>query len=614
MLSKRDWRTIRFLFLRFLAPSWKTIIVIVVANVIIGFMFTVRPLVLAPAVDTFAEVRAEPAQGFEDLTLNNVGSTILAAFDVDYKDVMKIGMGIVVLFIVITVLIAALSLFAQFLLIRLQSKLIRDMTVAVHRHLLMLPLGYFYQHKAGDLVSRLRRDVTSTSGALDNIVRGFLTSLAQVVVSAFILFRTDALLAAIVIGLGSMHMAITRALKNKVKAGSKQMAQKAGAVNASLFESIIGIRVIKSFAVENYESEKVRRTVDIFRDAMIRFRMLRYYEVPLRMLVDAVVVGVVILIVFYAVKNGRFTLAGAAMFLYLSQQLSMPIGDLFGKFLGLHSLLGGAERVIEIFDTESSMKDGAHRVQDLRKDISVNHITFGYQKDRPVLCDVSLAVKRGEMLALVGPSGAGKSTLTDLILRLYDVDEGTITYEGVDIREFDQGDYRRKFGVVAQECLLFNGSVRENIVLNRVDDKENLAHAIWAANAKEFIKDLPYGLDTVVGDRGIKLSGGQRQRIAIARAIYNYPSILVLDEATSALDSESERAVQEAIDRVSKEMTTIVIAHRLSTIVHANKIVLLNQGRVEAIGPHATLLQVSTTYRRLYQLQFREITEQQEAI
>src|SRR5262249_45141856 len=191
----------------------------------------------------------------------------------------------------------------------------------------------------------------------------------------------------------------------------------------------------------------------------------------------------------------------------------------------------------------------------------------------------------------------------DLLLRLFDVGEGAIRYDGTDIRDFTQASYRGHFGVVAQESLLFNATVRENVVFSRALAADALEHALWAANALEFVEELPQGLNTVLGDRGLRLSGGQQQRIAIARAIYGRPSILVLDEATSALDSEAEREVQKAIERIGREMTMVVIAHRLSTIIHADRIVVLNRGRIEAVGPHREILETSPTYRRLHALQ-----------
>jgi ABC-type multidrug transport system fused ATPase/permease subunit len=368
----------------------------------------------------------------------------------------------------------------------------------------------------------------------------------------------------------------------------------------------MGIRITKTFATEKYESKKVSKVLDNFRDAAVRFGLFKYYESPMRMVADAIVIGGVIQIVFYGVASGRLTMAGAAMFVYLAQQMTVPLGDIFSKILGLTAMLGSAQRIVNVFRTTNTILDGLLEVPYLKNKISIKEISFGYDKNNPVLENISLDIEKGQMVALVGTSGAGKSTLADLILRLDDVDKGDILYDGIDIKEFKYEEYRRKFGVVFQECLLFNATVRENILLDRAEEESELQHATWAANAQDFIEALPEGLDTMVGDRGIRLSGGQRQRIAIARAIYGRPSILVLDEATSALDSESERGVQEAIDRVSREVTTIVIAHRLSTVQHADKIVILGKGRIEAVGPHSQLLDISPTYRRLCQLQFMQ--------
>ena len=253
------------------------------------------------------------------------------------------------------------------------------------------------------------------------------------------------------------------------------------------------------------------------------------------------------------------------------------------------------------------MRGGPETIADFRDRIAVRDVSFAYEGEL-VLSSVSLEIRRGEVVALVGPSGSGKSTLADLVLRLYDPIAGTIAIDGRDLRTLEQASYRRLFGVVSQESLLFNATIRDNIAYGRdgLTDAE-IVRAAQIANTHEFIAEFPDGYDTVVGDRGIRLSGGQRQRVAIARAIVGHPPILVLDEATSSLDSESERLVQQAIDRVIRGTTSIVIAHRLSTVMHADKIVVLNRGAVEAVGRHAELLATNETYARLYRLQFVEV-------
>lgn len=602
--STSDLKSLRYLLQRFIRPYWKVIVVLAGANAVVGLLISMRPLLIAPALEVFVGTHSVPAAVLTDVTLNNVGATMIAALGLDRSNILLVGLFVAICYVVFSVVIAGLGFAAYIVTLRTRTHIHGDMMAALHSHLLTLPFAYFHQRRAGDLVSRLSHYVAATSSGLDAVVRTMLQAGTRILLTAFILFHTDALFALSVLVLGSSHLLITRVLSKRVKQGAKEFLNKLGTVNASLYETFSSIRLIKSFAAEKYDETKIANAIGTMRKYEIRVRIARQVGEPMRIVADAVVVGVVLMLAFYAVSQGRLTLPAAAMFFYLSQQLLGPISDFANQLLGLHQTVGGATHVLEMFETKSALKEGRRDADKIQDRIEFKAVDFAYDPARVVLSNLNLTIKQGEMVALVGPSGAGKSTFADLVLRFYDPVNGVITYDGTDIREFRQASYRRNFGVVAQESLLFNTTVRENIVYNRAANNELLGHAVWVANAEEFIQALPDGLDTMVGDRGVRLSGGQKQRVAIARAIYGQPSILVLDEATSALDSESERAVQEAINRIIREVTTIVIAHRLSTITHADKIVVLNQGKIEAIGPHHVVLETSPMYRKLCRLQF----------
>ncbi|HQP12527.1 MAG TPA: ATP-binding cassette domain-containing protein [Candidatus Omnitrophota bacterium] len=294
------------------------------------------------------------------------------------------------------------------------------------------------------------------------------------------------------------------------------------------------------------------------------------------------------------------------LYIYVGRLLIEPVNKFSVALIWTQELLASYERLDELFAERSLVSDGAVVKTDFKDHILARDVLFRYLPNEDFsLEDISFELKKGEVLAFVGPSGAGKSTLTDLLLRFYDPQEGAITIDGVDLKDVHISSYRKIFGVVPQESLLFNDTVANNIVFGREGvSRGDVVAAAKLANAHEFICDLPNGYDTFIGDRGVRLSGGQRQRIAIARAIVAKPGILIFDEATSALDTQSEKQVQTAIDSVLESCTAVVIAHRLSTILHADKIVVLNKGRIEAMGRHTELLAISPLYRQLYQLQF----------
>ena len=600
-----------FLLKRFARKYWQASIILIFLSVIVGFILTIQPLVLAPALDIMVVSKAKPASSFSELTLSNLGPTMLKVTNIEYAGTFGVITAVLVAYVLISIIAAILTFLNYLLAMWIRTRIASDMYLELQSHLLSLPLSFFQKHKTGDLVSRFTQDVTSTAYSVDSTTRGILQSAIQVVVSVVVLFWTDVFLALATIVISSGHMLITRFLSDRIKTRMTEQNESIGMIGSTLQEMFLTIRIIKSFAAEKFEKQCFSRDVKNVQQKTMRYVFSKHIEEPFRLMTDAIAIAVLIMMAFYALSQGRLTVSGFALFLVVGRQVLAPISLMATHILAVSGILGCAVRIIELFDIKNNLPDGGNKAKALNERIMINEVSFAYEGNQMVLNKVTFEVKKGELVAIVGPSGAGKSTLVDLILRLYDPLSGQVTWDGLDLRQFTQESYRKHFGVVPQESLLLNTSIRDNIVYGRKADEDRIAKAVEISNADEFVRMLPMGLDTQVGDRGIRLSGGQRQRIAIARAIYDQPSVLIMDEATSSLDSESERAVQMAIDRVVHQMTAIIIAHRLSTILNADKIVVIKDGKIEAVGPHASLMEESVTYKRLFDLQFsgREISE-----
>lgn len=605
--GRRDWRDLVFLVRRFIAPYWKYSLALIGLSILAATLHSVQPLVLAPAMDASVQVRAAPARTLGEISLNNVGSTLLAALGLgsEARGMWLIG-AVAILYAALAGVTALLEFGSFMLSARIGSAAYGDLQVGLFRHLMGLSMAYFVRQKTGELVSRFVGDAGETMTSLDLALRQGLQAGVQIAFYSILLFRTAPRLALMTLAVSLLHLGITRLLRDRIRRRTSDRFDALAEVGSVIQESLLSIRVIKSFAAELFEGTRFARTASDLQRLTMKYSVYKHAEAPLRGVTDAVAIGIILLLAFQTLESGGLTLSGFVLFVFIARQTIAPASAFSQSMVRLHTGLGSARRVLEILESQPDLRDGTREAVSFQRAIRLEDVSFAYQPDLPVLHDVNLEIRRGEIVAVVGPSGAGKSTLADLILRLYDPTAGRVTFDGVDVREFRQESYRRLFGVVSQECLLFNATVRDNITYGRLAPEEaDVLRAARIANAEEFIAALPAGYDTLVGDRGIRLSGGQRQRIAIARAIFARPEILILDEATSSLDTESERLVQQAIDRVLENMTAVVIAHRLSTIVHADKIVVLADGGIEAVGTHAELLATSPTYRRLYELQFQ---------
>ncbi len=514
-----------------------------------------------------------------------------------------------IVLLVFTFLTGIFAYGQRFLLISVEQAVIRDLRNALYEHIHDLSLSFFHGRQTGQILSRITYDVTlvrqAVSAVFTNLVRDLLLVVFYLGLVLWISWRL-ALVSFVV--LPPMMYVIGR-LSRKLRKYSAASQQRMADITSVLQETVSGIRIVKAFAMENLEIRKFRNRTHGYYRSLVRLQRVGSLATPLA---EFLAVAGALVVLWY---GGLQVLEGSGLspdwfIIFVAAMISAmsPIKKLTQVNTQLQEGLVAARRVFELLDTrpEITETEGAVEVREVRRGVRFEDVSFGYEPLRPVLKSIDLSVAVGEVAAIVGPSGAGKSTLVDLIPRFYDPTSGRITIDGVDLRNLKLRSLRRLMGIVTQETILFNDTIRNNIAYGMEGaSEEAVVRAARAANAHAFIEGFEEGYDTVIGDRGAKLSGGERQRVAIARAILKNPPILILDEATSSLDSESELLVQEALDRLMADRTTFVIAHRLSTIQNAHKIVVLTDGRIVASGTHDALMANPGVYRRLHETQFR---------
>jgi subfamily B ATP-binding cassette protein MsbA len=493
----------------------------------------------------------------------------------------------------------------------LQENVTRDLRDAVFTHLVRLPLGYFQRTKTGQIISRVLSDTEQTKLLITELVTKTLQNLALIVTTIVALYTYSPRLTFVALVIAPLLTLSLQPILRKLRKGHRRLRGDYGEITSVLQEVVSGVRLVKSFRGEPYEDRRFMEASHRFSSGMVRITRISYLSQPMTEMIGTSVAVLILWIGAREVLAGTTgAMDGATLitFMILVMRLLPPFKQLSQAPTTAQQSLASAERLFEVIDlpTETQEDRGTREVSGLRESLTFDRVSFAYDED-PVLRDVSFVARRGEVVALVGASGAGKSTLVDLIPRFYEPSGGTIRLDGVDTREIRLESLRGLTGIVSQDTVLFNDTVRNNIAYGasgRLTDAQVEA-AARAANAHLFIMELPQGYDTVLGERGTRLSGGQRQRLAIARALLTDPPILILDEATSALDTESERLVQEAIDRLLAGRTVFVIAHRLSTVVHADQILVLDRGEIIERGTHAELLARHGTYHRLHEAQLR---------
>ncbi|MGQ9697366.1 MAG: ABC transporter ATP-binding protein [Armatimonadota bacterium] len=514
-------------------------------------------------------------------------------------------------FAVTAVMSAAFAVARQWLFTFIGERAVADIRSDLFKHLQRLPLSFYSRERTGRVMSVFTNDVGAMQSLYTSTLVDLVTNTLQMLVTLAVMFKIDARLAAVSWPVLPLFAVSILAFGPSLRHSGSVVQERQANILEGLQEAISGAREIKSFGQERAQ---IRRFVELFFaivGARLRQATLGGLSGGTTELVAMIGSAFVVWWGGHAVIAGEMTPGVLVAFTSYLGNLFGPTAWFVQLNVTLQAALAGADRVFALLDTEPSIQDrpDAVELRDVRGEISFRNVSFHYTKGKPVLRNVTFTARPGEMVALVGPSGAGKTTLVSLIPRFYDPTEGAVTIDGIDLRNVTQESLRRHIAVVFQDTFLFGTTIRENIRFGRSDASDaEVEEAAKAANAHRFIMDLPDGYETQVGERGVRLSGGQKQRIAIARAILRNPRVLILDEATSSLDSESEAAVQDALERLMQGRTCIVIAHRLSTVLKADKILVLEDGRPVEIGTHSRLLANGGPYRRLYDAQFARPT------
>ena len=486
----------------------------------------------------------------------------------------------------------------------------REIKIDIFSHLEKLPINYFKKNKLGDTLSKLTNDTTSL-GRIGFIIFDMFKEFLTVIILTAILFKVDYILALISLILLPLIIRVVRKYTKKIRKYGRERQDTTGKVTAFTQETLSGIFVIKAFNNTDFVIDKYKDLTKEEFEQAYKTTKIKAKVSPINEVITTFMVLLVVLYGGYQILIAKKITSGDLIsFVTALGLMHQPLKRLISKNNDLQDSLPSADRVVEIFDEkiETDVFGEAINFNEKIENIKFENVNYKYEDSNDyVLKNINLNVKAGEIVAFVGKSGSGKTTLVNLLARFFNTDEGSVTVNGVNIKNIPLGIYRNKFAIVPQETFLFGGTIKENISFGKEVTDEEIITAAKMANAYNFIQeDLPNKFETEVGERGALLSGGQKQRIAIARALIKNPEIMILDEATSALDSESEKLVQDALDSLMEGRTTFVIAHRLSTIVRADKIVVMDNGEIKEMGTHSELIAMNGIYKNLYDIQFNE--------
>lgn len=609
----------------YIKPFWKYLAASVVFTIFSALLDGASIYLSIPLLDTLFQQRGIGSSGtaeqitthFQDGTsnwisqfINNITAGIKAyIFSGSTSEILlKICFLIIIAFL-------GKNLFGYlqaYFLAHVEQGMVRNLRNQAYQHLHKLPMSYFKNERTGNLISRIMNDVnavnTSVSAVFLNLIREPLKIIVFLGIAVSISWQLT-LFSLIVLPFSLIIISYIGLILRKQ---SGLLQAKMADLTNRLHETITGVKIVKAFGMEEYENKKFFNETQNFFKLSLKITRIRNIASPTTEFLS-VIVGVIIIYfgAQFVLINKTISASQFIGFLFAIFQLMPPVKELSSVNNRIQESSAAADRIFEILDTEPNIKNVENpiSVNEFKKSIEFEHVSFRYEdSEELVLNDINFKAEKGKIIAFVGSSGAGKTTLVDLIPRFYDPTEGRILLDGIDIKQIRLEDLRKLMGVVTQETVLFNESVRNNIAYGLNDcPEEKIIEAAKAANAHNFIMELPQKYDTIIGEKGTKISGGQRQRISIARALLKNPPIMIFDEATSALDNESEVLVQEAIERLMHDRTVFVIAHRLSTIRNADRILVIEKGKIVQDGKHEELLfEEDSIYKKLYELQFRD--------